>query len=63
MNSILYDIIAFAIFVLDIWAIIHIVRSNTEILQKVLWVVLVVFLPVIGLIVWAVVGPRSNVRL
>ena len=63
MGSMLYDLIAFAIFILDIWAIIHVVKSNSEILKKVLWVALVAFLPVLGLIIWALAGPRGNVRL
>ncbi|AXM95321.1 PLD nuclease N-terminal domain-containing protein [Pseudomonas plecoglossicida] len=63
MGSILYNFIAFIIFVLDIWAIINVVRSNSETLKKVLWVALVAFLPVLGLIIWALAGPRSNSRL
>jgi hypothetical protein len=63
MGSFLYNLIAFAIFVLDIWAIINVVRSNSETLKKVLWVALVAFLPVIGLIIWALAGPRGNGRL
>lgn len=63
MGSILYNFIAFIIFVLDIWAIINVARSNSETLKKVLWVALVAFLPVLGLIIWALAGPRGNVRL
>lgn len=63
MGAVLYNFIAFIIFVLDIWAIINVVRSNSETLKKVLWVALVAFLPVLGLIIWALAGPRSNRRL
>lgn len=63
MGSILYNLIAFTIFVLDIWAIIHVVRSNAETLKKVLWVALISFLPVLGLIIWTLAGPRGNSRL
>jgi len=63
MGSFLYNLIAFIIFVLDIWAIINVVRSNSETLKKVLWVALVAFLPVIGLIIWALAGPRGSSRL
>jgi hypothetical protein len=58
MGSFLYDLIAFAIFVLDIWAIINVVKSHAETLKKVLWVALIAFLPVLGLIIWAMAGPR-----
>lgn len=63
MGSFLYDLIAFVIFALDIWAIINVVKSNAETLKKVLWVALIAFLPVLGLIIWAMAGPRSNARL
>ncbi|MNH10238.1 hypothetical protein D3C79_697110 [compost metagenome] len=62
MGSFLYDLIAFAIFIVDIWAIIHVVRSSAEGLKKVLWVALIALLPVIGLLIWAIAGPRADAR-
>ena len=62
MGSILYNLVAFIIFVLDIWAIIQVVRSQADTLKKVLWVALIAILPVLGLIIWALTGPRANVR-
>lgn len=47
------------ILILDIWAIINIVQSNASTGAKVLWVVLVVLLPVVGLIIWFFAGPRG----
>lgn len=58
MGSFLYDLIAFAIFVLDIWAIFNVVKSNADTPKKVLWVALIALLPVLGLIIWAINGPR-----
>jgi hypothetical protein len=55
-------LVGLIILVLSIWAIINIVKSNTEVGKKVLWVLLILFLPVIGLIIWALLGPRGNVR-
>ncbi|MNC75296.1 hypothetical protein D3C75_1268030 [compost metagenome] len=63
MGSSLYNLIAFVIFLLDIWAIFNVAKSNAETMKKVLWVALVAFLPVLGLIIWALAGPRGNVRL
>lgn len=48
------------ILVLDIWAIINIVQSNASNGAKVLWVVLVLLLPVVGLIIWFFAGPRGR---
>ncbi|ARU88142.1 PLDc N-terminal domain-containing protein [Pseudomonas sp. M30-35] len=59
----LSNIAALIILALDIWAIINIVKSNAETGKKVLWVILVLLLPVIGLIIWALMGPRGNVKL
>lgn len=63
MGSFLYNLVAFAIFVADVWAIFQVVKSSAEVLKKVLWVALIALLPVIGLIIWAIAGPRATVRL
>lgn len=52
-------LIGLIIFVLDVWAVINVVRSSTDTGKKVLWVLFIVILPVVGLIVWALMGPRS----
>ena len=43
----------------DIWAIVNTVGSNRTTGVKVLWILLVVLLPVLGLIIWFFAGPRS----
>ncbi|EHY76404.1 MULTISPECIES: PLDc N-terminal domain-containing protein [Stutzerimonas stutzeri subgroup] len=48
------------ILLLDIWAIISIIRSDSTSGKKVLWVLLIVLLPVLGLIIWGIMGPRGN---
>jgi uncharacterized membrane protein len=58
----LYSLISLVIFALDIWAIINVVKSQAETLKKVLWVALIALLPVVGLIIWALLGPRGNVK-
>lgn len=45
---------------LDIWAIINIVQSKSSDGNKVLWVLLVILLPVVGLILWFFLGPRNG---
>ncbi len=44
---------------LVIWAIIHVVQSRSSTGAKVLWVLLLLFLPLIGFIVWLIAGPRA----
>ncbi|ANF26979.1 MULTISPECIES: PLD nuclease N-terminal domain-containing protein [Pseudomonadaceae] len=48
------------ILALDIWAIISVVRSDSSTGKKALWVLLIVILPVLGLIIWGIMGPRGN---
>jgi succinate dehydrogenase/fumarate reductase cytochrome b subunit len=44
------------VLVLDILAIVHIVKSKAEDSKKILWIVLIVLLPIIGLILWYLLG-------
>ena len=46
----------------DIWAIINILQSNGTNGSKVMWIILVVLLPILGLIIWFLAGPRNRVR-
>ena len=50
-------IIGLIILALDIWAIINIVKSSAPDTNKILWVVIVILLPLIGLILWFFLGP------
>jgi hypothetical protein len=47
---------------LDIWALIATIGSNETTGKKVIWVLVILFLPLIGFIAWLVFGPRSSVR-
>ncbi|PKQ01625.1 MAG: hypothetical protein CVT73_22470 [Alphaproteobacteria bacterium HGW-Alphaproteobacteria-12] len=51
-------ILGIIILILDIYAIIRIVQSGAEPLWKAIWIVIVLFLPVIGLILWFLLGPK-----
>jgi hypothetical protein len=45
---------------LDLWAIMRIVRSDARPAATVLWTLLILLLPVIGLVIWALAGPTSG---
>ncbi|WP_340107845.1 PLDc N-terminal domain-containing protein [Pikeienuella sp. HZG-20] len=45
---------------LDIWAIVSIVGSGASTGSKVLWVLIVLLLPLLGLILWLIFGPRGG---
>lgn len=46
------------ILALNVWAIIKVVSSSAGTGSKVLWVVLILLLPVVGLILWFLLGPK-----
>jgi hypothetical protein len=48
------------VLIADIWAIVNILQSGAETTKKVLWIVVVVVLPVIGFILWLLLGPRTG---
>ncbi|WP_296128382.1 PLDc N-terminal domain-containing protein [Pseudomonas sp. Ga0074129] len=62
MGSFLNGLLGLVILALNIWAIISIIKSGAETGMKVLWVLLIVLLPVIGLVIWALLGPRGTVK-
>ena len=53
-------ILGLVILIADIWAIVNIFGSSASVGSKVLWIVIVLVLPVIGLILWWLMGPRSR---
>lgn len=44
----------------DIWAIINILQSSASNEKKLLWIIVVVLLPLLGLILWYLLGPRNG---
>lgn len=63
MGSSFNGLVGLIILALDIWAIINVLKSGAETGKKILWVLLIVLLPVVGLIIWVILGPRGNVRI
>ena len=44
----------------DVWAIINIFQSSASNEKKLLWTIVVLVLPVLGLILWFFLGPRGG---
>jgi len=53
-------ILGLVILIADIWAIVKTFESPISTGTKVFWIVLILFLPVLGLIIWLIAGPRSR---
>jgi hypothetical protein len=44
--------------IIVIWAIIKTAQSSAGGISKVLWILILLFLPVLGLILWLLLGPK-----
>lgn len=53
-------IIGLLILIADIWAILNVIGSGTTTGKKVLWIVIILVFPVVGLIVWFLAGPKKG---
>ncbi|CAG8865265.1 hypothetical protein PS627_01187 [Pseudomonas fluorescens] len=62
MGSTFNGVVGLIILALDIWAILNVVKSSVSMGAKILWILLILLLPVLGLIIWAIAGPRGMVR-
>ncbi len=51
-------LLGLVILVLDVWAIVRIMQSGADTGTKVLWVVVILLLPVLGLILWLLFGAK-----
>ena len=55
-------VLGLIILALDVWAVINIVGSPASTGAKVGWTLLIIVLPVVGLIIWLIAGPRDVAR-
>ena len=60
MNGMGYSLWGVLILAGDIWAIINIFQSSVSNEKKLLWIIVVVLLPLLGLILWFFLGPRER---
>ncbi len=48
------------ILIADIWAIISTAQSAASTGMKVFWIVVILLLPLLGFILWLIMGPKST---
>ena len=53
----MYSLMGLVILVLDVIAIVSILKSGADTGTKLLWVILVILLPVIGMVLYFLMGP------
>ena len=55
-----YGIIGLIILIADIYALYQIVTSSASTGAKIVWSLIILILPVLGLIAWLIFGPRGG---
>jgi hypothetical protein len=50
---------AFAL-LLALWAVFNIAQSKSEPLGKAIWIVIVLFIPLLGFLAWLIFGPKKK---
>ena len=56
----LNGILGLIILILDIYAILMIFQSSAKTVEKLIWILVVLILPLIGLIIWSFAGPGKK---
>jgi hypothetical protein len=53
-------ILGLILLIADVWAIVNIFQSGASTERKVIWTVVVILFPLVGLIFWFLLGPRTG---
>lgn len=53
------SLLGLLILIADVWAVVNVVQSGASTGAKVGWIVLILLLPVLGLLIWLLAGPRG----
>jgi hypothetical protein len=48
------------VLIADIWAIINVVQARVDNVKKLIWILLILLLPLLGVIIWFFAGPRAS---
>ena len=54
------DVASVLVLLLDIWALVAIIQGGGTPVEKLVWVIIILVLPLIGFIVWYLIGPGSK---
>ena len=56
----LYDLVGLIELLLVIWALVAILQSAASPVEKLIWVIIILVLPLVGFILWYLIGPGSK---
>lgn len=55
-------ILGLLVLIADIWAILNIIQSSSTTGKKLLWILIILLLPLLGVVIWWLVGPKEARR-
>ena len=50
------SLVGVVVLLLDIWAIVSVLTGRSEVLRKLLWIVLILLFPVVGVLLYFLIG-------
>jgi hypothetical protein len=56
----IYDIVGIITLLLVIWALIGILQSGASPIEKLIWVIVILVIPLAGFLIWYLIGPGSK---
>ncbi len=48
------------VLIADVWAILNVIQAKVDTIKKLLWIVMILLLPLLGVVIWFFAGPRSS---
>jgi hypothetical protein len=54
------DVVGLISLLLAIWGLIGVLQSSASTVEKLIWVLILLFLPIVGFVIWYVIGPGSK---
>ena len=55
-----YDLIGLITVLLVIWALVGILQSGAQPVEKLIWVIIILVIPLLGFLLWYLMGPGSK---
>ena len=55
-----YGLLGLIVLLADLYAIYQVLTSRASTLAKIIWTIVIIALPVLGLLIWLVAGPRGD---
>jgi hypothetical protein len=56
----IYDLVGIITLLLVIWALIGILQSGASPVEKLIWVIIILVIPLVGFLLWYLMGPGSK---